>query len=179
MEKIRSAAKGQLNYVRCDIHFVDCCIEKGFMLPAKDTETLATIHKLYEQQLYMYKNKTHKVEDRIVSISQPYVRPIVRGEASKPTEFGAKLHLSVDENGFGRIEYISFNAYKEGPLHIDAINAYQYRNGCYPERVFVNQIYRTRETLHFAKNITSGSAVLNSESQYRILLKNEGIAGHT
>jgi len=151
VEKIRSAVKGQLNYVRRDIHFVDCCIEKGFVLPAKDTETLATIHKLYEQQLYMYKNKTHKVEDRIVSISQPYVRPIVRGKASKPTEFGAKLHLSVDENGFGRIEYISFNAYNEGPMLIDAINAYKYRNGCYPERVLVDQIYRTRENLAFCK----------------------------
>ena len=35
----------------------------------------------------MYKNKTHKVENRIVSISQPYVRPIVRGKANKPVEF--------------------------------------------------------------------------------------------
>ena len=99
----------------------------------------------------MYKNKTHKVEDRIVSISQPYVRPIVRGKASRPTEFGAKLHLSIDEHGFGRIEYISFNAYNEGPMLIDAINAYQYRNGFYPERVLVDQIYRSRENLAFCK----------------------------
>ena len=51
-----------------------------------------------------------KVENRIVSISQPYVRPIVRGKANKPVEFEQKLHLSIDENGFGRIEYISFDA---------------------------------------------------------------------
>lgn len=44
----------------------------------------------------MYDNNTHVVEGRIVSISQPYVRPIVRGKASRPTEFGAKLHLSID-----------------------------------------------------------------------------------
>ena len=150
-EKIRNAIKGQLNYVRRDINFVDSCIEKGYVLPPKDIETLATIRKLYEQQLYMYKNKTHKVEDRIVSISQPYVRPIVRGKASRPTEFGAKLHLSIDEHGFGRIEYISFNAYNEGPMLIDAINAYQYRNGFYPERVLVDQIYRSRENLAFCK----------------------------
>ena len=31
----------------------------------------------------MYKNKTHSVTDRIVSISQPYPRPIVRTQAWK------------------------------------------------------------------------------------------------
>jgi hypothetical protein len=29
--------------------------------------------------------------DRIVSITQPHIRPIVRGKAGKPVEFGAKL----------------------------------------------------------------------------------------
>ena len=54
----------------------------------------------------MLENNTHKVADRIVSISQPYVRPVVRGKVSKPTEFGAKLHLSIDEYGFARIKYL-------------------------------------------------------------------------
>ena len=99
----------------------------------------------------MYDNHTHKVEDRIVSISQPYVRPIVRGKANRPVEFGAKLHMSVDETGFGRIEHISFDAYNEGPQLVDALNAYQYRNGVYPDRVLVDQIYRTRANLEFCK----------------------------
>ena len=47
----------------------------------------------------MFTNNTHSVEDRIVSISQPYIRPIVRGKAKSPVEFGAKLDLSVDETG--------------------------------------------------------------------------------
>ena len=89
-----------------------------------------TIHLLYDQQKYLYDNNTHKVENRIVSISQPYVRPIVRGKAKTPTEFGAKLHLSIDEVGFGRIEYLSFDAFNEGPMLIDALNAYHYRNNC-------------------------------------------------
>ena len=55
----------------------------------------------------MHANKTHTVENRIVSISQPYIRPIVRGMSKVPAEFGAKLDLSV-ENGLGRIEKISF-----------------------------------------------------------------------
>ena len=99
----------------------------------------------------MFENDTHKVENRVVSLSQPYVRPIVRGKANKPTEFGAKLHLSVDERGFARIEHLSFDPYNEGPMLIQALEAYKYRNGCYPERVLVDQIYRTTENIAFCK----------------------------
>ena len=99
----------------------------------------------------MFDNNTHKVENRIVSISQPYVRPIVRGKQKTPTEFGAKLHLSIDENGFARIEHLSFDAYNEGSMLIDALKAYHYRNNCYPERILVDQIYRTTENIQFCK----------------------------
>ena len=63
-----------------------------------------TIYKLYEQQQYMYQNKVHSVENRIVSISQPWIRPIVRGKTKAPVEFGAKFDLSIDDSGLGRIE---------------------------------------------------------------------------
>jgi hypothetical protein len=54
---------------------------------------------VYEQQLEMYEKKTNKVENRIVSVSQPHVRPIVRGKAGKAVEFGAKISAS-NVNGF-------------------------------------------------------------------------------
>ena len=91
------------------------------------------------------------MENRIVSISQPYVRPIVRGKASKPTEFGAKIHLSVDELGFARIEHLSFDSFNEGPMLQNAIEAYKYRTDHYPERVLVDQIYRTKDNIAFCK----------------------------
>jgi len=47
--------------------------------------------KLYEQQEYMYRNKTHSVVNRIVSIERPYLRPIVRGKVKAPAELGAVL----------------------------------------------------------------------------------------
>ncbi len=99
----------------------------------------------------MFENKTHKVENRIVSIHQPYVCPVVRGKASKPIEFGAKLHLSIDERGFARIEHLSFDAYNEGPMLIQALEAYKYHHGCYPVRVLVDQIYRTKANIAFCK----------------------------
>lgn len=46
-----------------------------------------TIYKLYKQQQYMYKNKVHSVANRIVSITQPWIRPIVRGKTKSPVEF--------------------------------------------------------------------------------------------
>ena len=33
-----------------------------------------TIRAVYEQQKYIYDNRTHSVPDRIVSVSQPFVR---------------------------------------------------------------------------------------------------------
>ena len=60
----------------------------------------------------MYENRIHTVPDRIVSISQPWVRSIVRGKAHANTEFGAKLHISVVD-GYAKIEHLSFDAYNE------------------------------------------------------------------
>ena len=150
-EKIRAAVKAQLGYVRRDIGYIDGFMHDGYAPARKHINNIITIHLLYDQQKYMFDNNTHKVENRIVSISQPYVRPIVRGKTKTPTEFGAKLHLSIDELGFGRIEYLSFDAFNEGPMLIDALKAYHYRNGCYPERVLVDQIYRTSANNKFCK----------------------------
>ena len=49
----------------------------------------------------MFDKKTHRVKDRIVSISQPYIWPIVRGKVKTPVEFGIKFDLSLDEYGMG------------------------------------------------------------------------------
>ncbi len=84
-----------------------------------------------------------------IRIAQPYVWPVVRGKAKAPTEFGAKLHLSIDETGFGWIEHLSFNAFNEGPMLIEALNAYRYRKGYYQKRVLVDKIYRTQENIRF------------------------------
>lgn len=150
-ERRRKAVQQQLAYVRRDLKYVDAFIQAGCELDEKCQDLLDVIRRLYEQQQYMYDNNTHVVEDRIVSISQPYVRPIVRGKASKPTEFGAKLHLSIDEKGFARIEYLSFDAFNEGSMLQAALNAYRYHHGYYPERVLVDKIYGTDSNYAFCR----------------------------
>ena len=99
----------------------------------------------------MYDNRVHSVPDRIVSISQPYIRPIVRGKAAAPVEFGAKLDLSLDEKGMARIEKMSFDAYNESDVLISAVQHYFERTGHYPERVLADKIYRNRTNLQFCK----------------------------
>lgn len=99
----------------------------------------------------MYCNKTHKVPYKIVSISQPYVRPIMRGKAQASTEFGAKLDFSID-NSFARVKKLSFDPYNEGEVLISAMEQYYKRNnGHYPERVLVDKIYRNRKNLSYCK----------------------------
>ncbi len=62
----------------------------------------------------MYHTKTRRCDDRIVSISQPYVRPILRGKQNKPVEFGAKLSVSLDDNGFAQVDHLRWDAFHEG-----------------------------------------------------------------
>ena len=153
-KKIRAAIRKQLQYIRRDLRYMDNLIENNDVeLPSADAELLNILTIVYEQQLYMYENKTHTVENRIVSISQPYIRPIVRGKAKSPVEFGAKLDLSVDEDGMCRIEKLSFDAYNESTVLNSAIENYKERTGHYPERVLADQIYRNRDNITFCSKL--------------------------
>ena len=153
-KRIRKAIKKQLQYIRRDLGYIMNLLENnGVALSRSDAQMLDTLQALYAQQQYMFTNNTHSVVNRIVSISQPYIRPIVRGKAKSPVEFGAKLDLSVDETGMCRIEKLSFDAYNESAVLKTAIANYKERTGHYPERVLVDQIYRTRENISYCSNL--------------------------
>ena len=151
VKKIRKAIKQQLQYIRRDRKYIDALLDAGCRLTPKQAKRLAVIDKVFEQQKYMYENKVHSVPDRIVSISQPYIRPIVRGKAAAPVEFGAKMDLSLDEKGMARIEKLSFDAYNESDVLIAATERYYERTGHYPERILADKIYRNRNNLSYCK----------------------------
>lgn len=150
-QKIRSALRRQLAYVKRDLRYLEQFMSDGYAMIGKDIDLYLTIIKLHEQQQYMYDNRVHSVEHRIVSISQPWLRPIVRGKVKEPVEFGAKFDLSLDSEGYGRIEKISFEAYNESVCLIEAVECFKERTGYYPERVLADQIYRTRENRSYCK----------------------------
>ncbi len=80
--------------------------------------------------------------DRIVSISQPHVRPIVRGRQGKDVEFGARLGLSLMD-GFMTRDNLSRDAYNEsGDLPRQA-EAYKALSGHYPELIQADKIDAT------------------------------------
>ena len=146
----RKAVGKQLSYLRRDLETIDRKLSLGKTLNERQTERLNTIRTIYEQQKYMYDNRTHSVPDRIVSVSQPFVRPIVRGKAGKPVEFGAKLDISVVD-GWTRLECYSFDAYNEaGNLKVMA-ERFREREGYYPARILADKIYRNRDNLSYCK----------------------------
>ena len=147
-KKVRKAIGQQLSYTKRNLKTIENLPVKTDNLPKQLRAKLETVKKLYDQQKYMYDNHTHSVSDRIVSISQPWLRPIVRGKSKAPVEFGAKLDISV-VNGFTRLEYYSFDAYNEALKLSDMIERYKERTGCYPERILADKIYRNRENLSY------------------------------
>ena len=152
-KRIRKAISQQLRFISRDLGYIDMFVlYNDIVLTEKQENRLDVIKELYEQQKYMYDNKTHKVKDRIVSISQPYIRPIVRGKAKAPVEFGAKLDMSIDEKGIARLKKLSFDAYNEQDVLVTAIENYRKRTGHYPERVLVDQIYRNQKNRAYCKS---------------------------
>lgn len=151
--KRRKAIRQQLSYVERDLKAIDNLLEMGSsleLLNHQQYHNLLVISELYRQQRHMYDERVNRVDDRIVSITQPHVRPIVRGKAGKPTEFGAKLTASLVE-GFVFLDKLSWDNFNESKDLISQIEAYHARYGYYPASVHVDQIYRTRENRKWCK----------------------------
>lgn len=148
---IRKGIKKQINYLSRNFKIIESLQGKSsYSLSEKELETLEVLKKIHSQQTTMIQERKHSVPERIVSISQPYVRPIPRGKTKASTEFGAKVEISI-QNGFARIETLSFEAYNEGKNLIPIIEKYRERNGFYPARVLVDKLYRNRENIKYCK----------------------------
>ena len=151
-KKIRKAVGQQLRYLKRNLKTIDRMAEEGLLLSLDKRlyRLLWVAKELYRQQQWMYENRTHSIPDRIVSLYQPQVRPIVRGKAKSPVEFGAKVSISLVD-GFSFVEKIGWDAYNESCDLIEQIKQYHQRFGCYPESVHADKIYRTRENRKFCK----------------------------
>ena len=85
------------------------------LFTAREKQTLDIITKAYRQQRNHFESgdARESIPNRIVSVSKPYVRPIVRGKEAKNVEFGAKCN-NILVDGISFIEKLSFNAFNEG-----------------------------------------------------------------
>lgn len=153
---IKTCKRQQLNFIRRNLKAIDAVIGKHpdewkKALTQWELERLVVIRTLYDQQRTMYQTNTNRIDDRIVSLSQSWVRPIVRGKQNAPVEFGAKVEMS-DINGYLRIEHLSWDAFNECTTLQDSVEAYRKAYGHYPERVLADTIFRTRDNLKYCKD---------------------------
>jgi len=175
MKKVRIHLRKQLGFVGRDLKIIEKMIQTCDLglLSKSLYQKLLVVNELYRQQRKMYIEKEHRVDDRIVSIHMPHIRPIVRGKAGADTEFGAKVLISV-QNGFNRIEHLDFNSFNEGNYLQAAAENYFQRNGHYPARILVDKIFRTRENYRFCKqnnikmsNVKLGRPPLNMTAEQK------------
>ena len=150
--KTRAAIRNQLSYIRRNLEDIgELLIKMGLdALQESRIKRLMTICEFYRQQKGMHETGSHQCEDRIVSLRQPHIRPMVRGKAGKRFEFGQKIATSV-VSGYTFIERQSFGSFNEGITLIDSVERYRTLHGCYPEVVQADQIYRSRANLAYCK----------------------------
>ena len=151
-KKRRQVLEKQLNSVRRNIQSINELKKYAELSLLKPNlyRDLLVIGTLYEQQRYMYDNNVKSVSDRIVSIHQPHIRPIVRGKAGAHTEFGAKISISVVD-GWSFLDTVNFDAYNEGTELISQIEQYKNRFGYYPESAHADKIYRNKANRKYCK----------------------------
>jgi hypothetical protein len=144
-KEIRKAVKKQLGYLGRDIRSLHKLLDtyQGIPLSPPQYKYLLVIQTLYDQQLQMYRDNTHSIEHRIVSIHQPHVRPIVRGKTNAYTEFGAKIQVSLMD-GYAFLDDFSWEAFNEGSRLMASVAKYKARFGYYPQEILADKIYCTR-----------------------------------
>jgi transposase, IS5 family len=148
----QKAIKKQLQYVKRNLaHIGELEKVSGFQrLSRQQYKTLLVVAEVYRQQLWMSENNKQRVDDRIVSIMQPHIRPIVRGKAGKSVEFGAKLSVSCVD-GYVFLDRIDWNNFNESCDLESQIETFKNYTGLYPESVHVDKIYRNRKNRAFCK----------------------------
>lgn len=111
-KEIRRSLGQQIRYLRRNLgtleKMLDKLSSKGCVVAwtVKQWREYWVIQELFRQQDDMYRDGRKKISDRIVSLDQPWVRPIVRGKSGgKETEFGMKINVSVSE-GMARLELV-------------------------------------------------------------------------
>ena len=118
-----------------------------------EKRNIRAIITMYHQQEQMFKEGVHTCLDRIISIFQPHIRPIVRAKPKSPTEFGAKIGVSVVD-GYTFIDHHSWDAYNElTDLEIQ-IELYRKRFGGLPDKIYADKIYMNRANRLLMKELS-------------------------
>jgi len=161
-KSVRKITKHTLQYVRRNMEQLANLIEE---IRIKGIEVKEIIHKkievirlIFDQQLDMYRRKSHIVKDRIVNYAQPEVRPMVRGKAGKPVEFGPKAELSLVD-GYLLLDCLSYGNFNEAKKLQESIKLYKKRFEKKPEKMIGDGIYGNRDNRSYLKGEQIRSAL--------------------
>ncbi len=151
-KEVRKAVGKQLRFLHRNMKSIDKLLDSFEAIPlsVKDYKYLLVIKTVYQQQKQMFDSHNHSIEDRIVSIHQPHVRPIVRGKSQAKVEFGAKINVSLVD-GISFLDELSWDAFNEGTHLIEYVENYKRRFGYYPAEVLADKIYCNRENRKWLK----------------------------
>lgn len=143
---IYKANGSQLRYLKRNLGHIETLLKAYAVFPLKPKEQkyLMVLHTVYQQQEQMHSTRTQRIEDRIVNIHQPHVRPIVRGKEGAKVEFGSKLQVAIVK-GFMFIDHLSWDAFNESQYLTHTVEKYRERFGFYPAEVLADQIYCSRD----------------------------------
>jgi len=145
---IRKTRRKQLGYVERNLKTIKM-LNKHASLEVLDNQLyklLLVSSEVARQQRILYDQNSIQIDDRIVNIFQPHIRPIKRGKVHAPTEFGAKLSIAVVD-GYTFIDNMSFDNYNESRDLIASAEAYKAHFGYYPESIHADKIYRCRANI--------------------------------
>lgn len=99
----------------------------------------------------MFDENVRRCADRIISIYQPHLRPIVRGKAKAKVEFGAKVGASI-VNGYTYVDHLSWDAYNESSDLAKQLELYKKRFGMLPQEIQADKLYLGKTNRNLIKD---------------------------
>ena len=153
---IRKTQRQMLQFTRRNIRQLEDILARWGDLPETRKlfvkRRLAAVLEIYRQQWTMWKEKTHRIKERVVSLHLPHIRPIIRGKDGRGVEFGPKVLLSwVD--GYGFLDHFSFKAYNEAEHAQKSLEKYRERFGKLPPVSVGDGIFGNRENRRKLKDL--------------------------
>ena len=132
-------------------------IERGHenaenLLTGREKSDLEIITRMCRQQKNHFRNNDSResIPNRIVSLSRPHLRPIVRGKEVKSVEFGAKVN-NILVDGISFTEKLSFNAFNEGTRLIHCLKMHKRLFGVEAKKVRGDTGYAGTENRDYCK----------------------------
>ena len=122
------------------------------LLTVRKKSDLEIITRMYRQQKNYFRNNDGResIPNRIVSLSKPHLRPIVRGKEVKIVEFGAKVN-NILVDGISFIEKLSFNVFNEGPRQVHCLKMHKRLFGVDAKKVGGDTGYAGTENRDYCK----------------------------